>query len=71
MKIAIMGSGGLGSYYGTHLALSGNKVSFIARGQHLKAMQSKGLILKGPHITQKLENFLTYCYLNRNGYGRD
>ena len=56
MKIAIMGSGGLGSYYGTHLALSGNKVSFIARGQHLKAMQSKGLILKGPHITQKLEN---------------
>ena len=51
-----MGSGGLGSYYGTHLALSGNKVSFIARGQHLKAIQSKGLILKGPHITQKLEN---------------
>ena len=51
-----MGSGGLGSYYGTLLALSGNEVSFIARGDHLRAIQANGLIIKGPDNTVVLKN---------------
>lgn len=37
MKIAIMGSGGVGGYYGGLLARQGHDVTFIARGPHLKA----------------------------------
>ncbi|MFN3233699.1 MAG: ketopantoate reductase family protein [Alphaproteobacteria bacterium] len=43
MKIAIMGSGGVGGYFGAKLALAGNDVTFIARGPHLEAMQKNGL----------------------------
>ena len=47
MKIAVMGSGGMGGYYGGLLASVGEDVSFIARGEHLKALKSDGLLLKG------------------------
>jgi 2-dehydropantoate 2-reductase len=47
LKIAIMGSGGIGGYYGARLAAGGNDVTFIARGEHLKAMQQSGLALDG------------------------
>ncbi|MBT7756190.1 MAG: 2-dehydropantoate 2-reductase, partial [Rhodospirillaceae bacterium] len=43
MKIAVMGSGGIGGYFGGRLAAAGNDVSFIARGAHLKALQENGL----------------------------
>jgi 2-dehydropantoate 2-reductase len=43
MKIAIVGSGGVGGYFGARLAASGQDVTFIARGAHLQAMQKKGL----------------------------
>src|SRR5262245_57927186 len=43
MRIAIMGSGGIGGIVGGKLALSGTDVVFIARGAHLRAMQSSGL----------------------------
>jgi 2-dehydropantoate 2-reductase len=43
MRIAIMGSGGIGGYFGTRLALSGADVTFIARGRHLAAMREHGL----------------------------
>ncbi len=43
MKIAIMGSGGVGGYFGAKLALAGNDVTFIARGPHLEAMKANGL----------------------------
>lgn len=43
MKIAVMGSGGVGGYFGGRLALSGCDVSFIARGAHLAAMREHGL----------------------------
>ncbi len=49
MKIAIMGAGALGGYFGARLAKSGNQVSFIARGAHLKAMQNDGLQIKSPN----------------------
>jgi 2-dehydropantoate 2-reductase len=48
MKIAIMGAGGLGAYYGAHLAKAGEEVTFIARGAHLDAMRRGGLRLLGP-----------------------
>lgn len=43
MRIAIFGSGGVGGYFGGRLAQSGHDVTFIARGEHLKAIQSSGL----------------------------
>ena len=43
MKIAVMGSGGVGGYFGGLLARSGEDVTFIARGAHLDAIRSKGL----------------------------
>lgn len=45
MKIAIMGSGGIGGYLGFKMVKAGYDVTFIARGAHLKAMQEKGLAL--------------------------
>ncbi len=43
MKIAVMGSGGVGGFYGGRLAHAGYDVSFIARGAHLAAMRQHGL----------------------------
>jgi 2-dehydropantoate 2-reductase len=49
MKIAIMGTGGVGGYYGGLLAQGGHDVTFIARGAHLKAIQENGLRVKSIH----------------------
>jgi 2-dehydropantoate 2-reductase len=49
MKIAVMGTGGVGGYYGGLLAQKGHKVSFIARGAHLQAIQNNGLQVKSLH----------------------
>jgi 2-dehydropantoate 2-reductase len=43
MKIAIVGAGGVGGYFGARLAAAGNEVTFVARGKHLEAMRSNGL----------------------------
>jgi len=48
MRIAVLGSGGIGGYYGALLAKAGHDVSFIARGAHLEAMQQRGLTLRTP-----------------------
>ena len=48
MRIAIMGSGGLGGYFGARLCDGGADVHFIARGKHLQAMRADGLRLEGP-----------------------
>ena len=42
-----MGSGGIGGYFGARLQNGGADVTFIARGEHLKAMQQSGLALEG------------------------
>lgn len=49
MKILIMGTGGVGGYYGGLLAQQGNDVTFVARGAHLKAIQNEGLKVKSVH----------------------
>jgi 2-dehydropantoate 2-reductase len=46
MKIAVMGSGGLGGLYGARLAHAGCDVTFIARGAHLEAMRRDGLLIE-------------------------
>jgi 2-dehydropantoate 2-reductase len=43
MRIAVFGTGGVGGYFGGRLAHAGEDVTFIARGEHLKAMQASGL----------------------------
>lgn len=48
MKIAIMGSGGIGGYFGARLVHGGADVHFVARGKHLEAMRSDGLRIEGP-----------------------
>lgn len=48
MRIAIMGSGGLGGYFGARLVEGGADVHFVARGKHLEAMRSNGLRIEGP-----------------------
>jgi len=42
-----MGSGGIGGYYGARLQQGGADVTFIARGEQLKAMRANGLALEG------------------------
>jgi len=48
MRIAVMGSGGVGGYFGARLAAAGVDVNFVARGEHLKAMQDDGLRIRSP-----------------------
>ena len=50
MRIAIMGSGGLGGYFRGMLARAGEDVHFISRGPHLEAMRSHGLTVKTSSI---------------------
>ena len=48
MKIAVMGSGGVGGFFGARLAHGGADVTFVARGAHLAAMRANGLAIEGP-----------------------
>ena len=48
MRIAIVGSGGVGGYFGGRLAAAGADVSFLARGAHLEAMRARGLRITSP-----------------------
>jgi 2-dehydropantoate 2-reductase len=43
MRIAVMGTGGVGGYFGALLARAGHEVTFVARGAHLAAIQEHGL----------------------------
>jgi 2-dehydropantoate 2-reductase len=49
MRIAIVGSGGLGGYFGGRLAAAGADVNFLARGAHLEALQTRGLRIESPN----------------------
>ena len=43
MRIAVYGAGSVGGYFGGRLSQAGEDVVFIARGEHLNAMLTKGL----------------------------
>jgi 2-dehydropantoate 2-reductase len=47
MRIAVIGSGGLGGYFGARLVKGGADVVFLARGAHLAAMRTQGLSVEG------------------------
>ncbi len=48
MRIAILGSGAVGGYFGGRLAEAGADVAFIARGEQLAALRSQGLHIRSP-----------------------
>jgi 2-dehydropantoate 2-reductase len=50
MRVAVIGAGGVGGYYGGMLARSGVDVTFIARGTQLEAIRSNGLTVKTTHV---------------------
>jgi len=47
MRIAVVGTGGIGGPYGASLAEAGADVTFVARGAHLAAMRENGLRIEG------------------------
>jgi 2-dehydropantoate 2-reductase len=46
MRIAVMGAGAVGGYFGARLAAAANEVAFIARGPHLTALLRDGLAVE-------------------------
>jgi 2-dehydropantoate 2-reductase len=68
MRIAVIGSGGVGGYLGAKLWKAGNDITFVARGNHLTAMQRDGLRLESPEgsftakstFTENLDGFMPF-----------
>jgi 2-dehydropantoate 2-reductase len=58
MKIVMMGSGGVGGYYGARLQQAGHEVAFVARGAHAEAMRKNGLRIRSElgdaHLTVRV-----------------
>ena len=48
MRIAVIGAGGVGGYFGARLAAAGETVAFIQRGAHLQALRANGLRVVSP-----------------------
>src|SRR6185295_4534861 len=51
MRIAVLGAGGVGGYYGGLLARAGHEVAMLARGAHLDALRAQGLEVRPPEET--------------------
>jgi 2-dehydropantoate 2-reductase len=56
MRIAVMGAGAVGGYFGALLARAGHEVAFIARGAHLQAMRERGLVIDDPRGRIEVRN---------------
>lgn len=54
MRVAVMGSGGVGAYVGGRLQAAGEQVAFIARGAHLVALRDRGLRIDHPQFPLQL-----------------
>lgn len=54
MRIGVMGSGGVGGFFGMRLAQAGLDVTFIARGAHLAAMREHGLKIENEHLGDEI-----------------
>ena len=48
MRIAVYGVGGVGGFFGARLIRGGQQVAFVARGEHLAAIQERGLCVTTP-----------------------
>ena len=55
MKIAAMGAGGVGGYFGARLQQAGHDVTFFARGRHLQALGEQGLTVESTHGNARLK----------------
>src|SRR6185369_14744552 len=49
MRVVVYGTGGVGGYFGGRLAQAGEDVTFIARGEHLRAIKGNGLRIDSPN----------------------
>ncbi len=56
MNVAIIGTGGVGGYFGARLAQAGHQVTFVARGEHGDVIKTKGLQLLSPKGDYLVEN---------------
>jgi 2-dehydropantoate 2-reductase len=48
VRIAVVGAGGVGGYFGARLVEAGEDVVFVARGAQLAALRSSGLSIESP-----------------------
>jgi len=57
MNIAVIGAGAIGGHIAAKLAAAGESVSVVARGEHLKAIRARGLVLKegGAEIVARVQ----------------
>jgi 2-dehydropantoate 2-reductase len=60
MRIAVMGTGAVGGYFGARLAAAGQNVAFIARGSHLEAMRKEGLRVKSGRGDLHIRSLFTH-----------
>jgi 2-dehydropantoate 2-reductase len=51
MNIIILGAGGVGCYFGARLLRADHKVTFVARSEHLAALQNDGLVIDHPDFS--------------------
>ncbi|WP_428035879.1 ketopantoate reductase family protein [Amphritea sp.] len=51
MRFLFIGAGGIGCYYGARLQLQGHQVCYLARGEHLQALQHSGLQITHPDLS--------------------
>ncbi len=59
MRIAVIGAGGVGGYFGGRLAQAGHDVSFVARGAHLAALRARGLSIESARGTAAIRASFT------------
>jgi 2-dehydropantoate 2-reductase len=48
VRVAVLGAGGVGGYFGARLAEAGHSVTFVARGRNLVALQANGIVVRSP-----------------------
>ena len=56
MKIAVMGAGSTGGFFGAMLSRGGHEVALVARGAHLDAIRSNGI-----RVIRDTEEFVVRC----------
>lgn len=56
MRIAVMGTGAVGGYFGAKLAAAGHELAFIARGPHLQALRANGLRVTSANDDLQIDN---------------
>lgn len=55
MRIAVIGAGGVGGYFGARLAAAGHEVSFLVRGAQLVALRDSGITVRSPRGDLQLD----------------